>query len=134
MEKTNNGDAKKRSHYSTLPLIYSCSGCSSAAQLTNRIAVSLDRQALAEMSCIAGVGGNVKSLLRKAQSGRKILVLDGCPLHCARHSLEQQGVKIDTHIDLSTQGIKKRLHADASEEDFITVWEGVILPTLKAIS
>jgi uncharacterized metal-binding protein len=43
------------------PLVYSCSGCSSSAQMANYLAVQLDRQGLAEMSCIAGVGGNVKS-------------------------------------------------------------------------
>lgn len=43
---------------SNLPLVYSCSGCSSAAQMANHLAVQLDRTGLAEMSCIAGVGGN----------------------------------------------------------------------------
>ena len=42
-----------------LPLVYSCSGCSSAAQMANQLAVRLDREGLAEMSCIAGVGGGV---------------------------------------------------------------------------
>jgi uncharacterized metal-binding protein len=50
-------------------LIYSCSGCSSAAQTANTVAVRIDRQGLAEMSCIAGVGGDVPSLVRTAKSG-----------------------------------------------------------------
>ncbi|WP_435924161.1 putative zinc-binding protein [Paenibacillus sp. DYY-L-2] len=41
-----------------LPLVYSCSGCSSAAQTANRIAIKMDREKIAEMSCIAGVGGD----------------------------------------------------------------------------
>ena len=41
------------------PLVYSCSGCSSAAQMANYLAVQLDRKGVAEMSCIVGVGGNV---------------------------------------------------------------------------
>ena len=52
-----------------LPLVYSCSGCSSAAQLANHVALQLDREGLAEMSCIAGVGGDVPSLVRLARSG-----------------------------------------------------------------
>ncbi|TAK94969.1 MAG: zinc-binding protein, partial [Aquabacterium sp.] len=40
-------------------LVYACSGCSSAAQLANHLAVRLDREGIAEMSCIAGVGGRV---------------------------------------------------------------------------
>ena len=31
------------------PLVYSCSGCSSAAQLANHVAVRLDRSGVAEM-------------------------------------------------------------------------------------
>lgn len=47
------------------PLIYSCSGCSNVAQLANSLAVRIDRAGLAEMSCIAGVGGDVKPLVKK---------------------------------------------------------------------
>lgn len=43
----------------SLPLVYSCSGCSSAAQMANYMAIQLDKRGDAEMSCIAGVGGNL---------------------------------------------------------------------------
>ncbi|MFB6195347.1 MAG: putative zinc-binding protein, partial [Haloplanus sp.] len=49
--------------YDELPLVYSCSGCSSAAQMANDLAVRLDRERVAEMSCIAGVGGDVGPLV-----------------------------------------------------------------------
>lgn len=71
-----------------LPLVYACSGCSSAAQLANHLAVRLDREQRAEMSCIAGLGGDVRSLVRVAHearaSGRGILAIDGCALACVR--------------------------------------------------
>ena len=57
---------------STLPLVYACSGCSNVAQLANTLAVRLDRSGVAEMSCIAGVGGHVAALVNKARSGRRI--------------------------------------------------------------
>lgn len=38
------------------PLVYSCSGCSNIAQLANDVAIKMDREGIAEMSCIAGVG------------------------------------------------------------------------------
>jgi uncharacterized metal-binding protein len=40
---------------SELPLVYSCSGCSSAAQMANSIALRLDREGHAEMSCISEI-------------------------------------------------------------------------------
>lgn len=36
----------------TLPLVYSCSGCSSAAQLVNAVAIKLDRSGAAEEALI----------------------------------------------------------------------------------
>ena len=97
------------------PLVYSCSGCSQVAQLANRIAVYLDRNNLAEMSCIAGIGGQVKPLMRLARSGRPILVIDGCPLKCAQRSLNIIDVTEDHYILLSEFGLKK--HCDEEYED-----------------
>lgn len=100
-----------------LPLVYSCSGCSSAAQMANHVAVELDRAEVAEMSCIAGVGGNVPHLVRIARSGRPILALDGCPLQCVKNSLAQRGVTPTRHILLHEHGIKKRYRTEFDMED-----------------
>jgi len=94
------------------PLVYSCSGCSSAAQMANYIAIQLDRANIAEMSCIAGVGGNVKNLVRTAISGRKIIVIDGCPLACSKACLNKHKVNPEIHIDLSSMNVSKRFHED----------------------
>jgi uncharacterized metal-binding protein len=90
------------------PLVYSCSGCSSAAQMANWIALQLDREGTAEMSCIAGVGGNVPKLVRIARSGRMIVAIDGCQLACARHCLRNCGVEPARHIILSSWGVPNR--------------------------
>ncbi|GAB3141549.1 hypothetical protein GCM10027290_14480 [Micromonospora sonneratiae] len=99
------------------PIVYSCSGCSSAAQLANALAIRLDRLEAAEMSCIAGLGGDVPSLLRLARSGRPILALDGCPLVCVQATLGRHGITPDSHVILSRYGIRKRRHADFDEQD-----------------
>lgn len=96
----------------TLPLVYSCSGCSSAAQLANHVALQLDRRGIAEMSCIAGVGGDVPSLVKLAHSGRPIIAIDGCPLVCASKCLERHNIAPDTHLQLQDYGVRKRLHED----------------------
>ncbi len=93
-------------------IVYSCSGCSSAAQMANYMAVQLDRQNIAEMSCIAGVGGNVKSLVQKAKSGKKIIAIDGCPLACSKACLANHGINPVVHIDLSDFNVRKLKHED----------------------
>lgn len=102
---------------SRLPLVYSCSGCSSAAQLANYLAVKLDRTKLAEMSCIAGVGGGVPSLVRVAKSGRSIISIDGCPLRCVQACLKRHGVNPSLHFTLSDHKVRKTFHEDFSSED-----------------
>ena len=95
-----------------LPLVYSCSGCSSAAQLANHVAVQMDRRGVAEMSCIAGVGGDVPKLVKVAKSGRSIIALDGCPLECVQSTLARHGVTPARHYLLHEYGVKKRNHQD----------------------
>ena len=95
-----------------LPLVYSCSGCSSAAQLANHLAIRLDRTGKAEMSCIAGVGGDVPSLVRVATSGRPIVAIDGCALKCVQSCLARHGVQPAIHYDLTQFGVKKRFKTD----------------------
>lgn len=95
-----------------LPLVYSCSGCSSAAQMANHVALQLDRRNAAEMSCIAGVGGDVPALVKVARSGRPIIAIDGCALACAKSCLQRHGVAPDLYYQLNQHGVKKRFHAD----------------------
>lgn len=99
-----------------LPLVYSCSGCSSAAQAANHIALQLDRRGVAEMSCIAGVGGDVPHLVKIATSGRPVIALDGCALACAKSCLARHGVQPDRYYQLQEHGIRKRYHADFERE------------------
>lgn len=100
-----------------LPLMYSCSGCSNLAQLANDVAVHLDRTGAVEMSCIAGVGGDVPALVRIATSGRPIVAIDGCALQCVRHTLARHGVTPAAHHVLTERGLRKQQHADLRLED-----------------
>lgn len=106
-----------------LPLVYSCSGCSNLAQLANDLALRLDRDGLAEMSCIAGVGGDVPALVKKACSGRTIVALDGCHLHCVQGCLARHDVKAAHEVTLTEYGLKKRYREDAQVQDFEMLYE-----------
>ncbi len=88
-------------------VVYACSGCSDAGELANRIARQLARDGAAEMSCLAGIGGRVKSLVSKAENAEHILVVDGCPLNCAAHTLKLAGFKNFAHLELHTLGFRK---------------------------
>ena len=116
------------------PLVYSCSGCSSAAQMANSFAIRLDRDGAAEMSCIAGVGGGVTGLVKTAQSGRSILALDGCVLACTAACLAKAGVTADIHLVLSDHGVKKRRHADFDQAQAAEIYIREVLPAATTLA
>lgn len=116
-----------------LPVVYSCSGSSNVAQLTNHLAVKLDREQIAEMSCITGVGGNVKPLVHKAKHAEKIIVIDGCQLKCALHCLKNQDIEPDIHVTLTEDfQMKKIFHEDFSREDADRIYD-VVAEKIKAL-
>jgi len=107
-------------------LVYSCSGSSNVAQLANYIAVRLDRLRLAEMSCVAGVGGDVRALVRKATSGQPVVAIDGCPLRCSETVLAVRGITPERSVRLHERGLKKRRHTDFDDEQREMVFREVL--------
>jgi uncharacterized metal-binding protein len=88
-------------------VVYSCSGCSDAGEIADRIARQLAREGAAQMSCLAGIGGRVKSLVSTAEKAEHILAVDGCPLNCAAHTLKLAGFQKFDHLELHKIGIRK---------------------------
>jgi len=101
--------------------------------MANQLAIRLDRAGLAEMSCIAGVGGGVTGLVRTARSGRRILALDGCVLACVKACLAQAGVEPDRHLVLADYGVRKRKHADVDQEQASQVYAEHVRPQAQAL-
>ncbi|HXC35255.1 MAG TPA: putative zinc-binding protein [Candidatus Acidoferrales bacterium] len=73
--------------------MYACSGCSDAGEIADCIARRLTREGLAQISCLAGIGGRVKNHMLKAEKAERILVVDGCPLNCAANTLKLAGIE-----------------------------------------
>ncbi len=102
--------------------------------MANSLAIRLDRDGVAEMSCIAGVGGGVTGLVKTAQNGRPILALDGCVLACTAACLAQAGVTADIHLVLSDHGVKKRRHADFDQTQAAEIYIREVLPAATALA
>ena len=65
-------------------------------------------RATARRKCPAlGIGGRVKSLVLKAENAERILVVDGCLLNCAAHTLKLAGFQKFDHLELHQIGIRK---------------------------
>ena len=59
------------------------------------------------MSCLAGVGGRVKSIMTTIQRAPELLMIDGCPLECGANSLRLAGITEFKHLKLHEQGVRK---------------------------
>ena len=106
-DSLNNRRAPAEASIKPKTVVYACSGCSDAGELADRIARRLAGAGVAEMSCLAGVGGRVKPLMNKAAGAEHILAIDGCPLNCTRHTLELAGFKPSSHLELHRLGLRK---------------------------
>jgi uncharacterized metal-binding protein len=103
----NNDNSNPKGPKKPTTVVYACSGCSDAGEIADRVARQLTRDGAAQMSCLAGIGGRVKSLVMKAENAERILVVDGCPLNCAAHTLKLAGFQKLDHLELHKIGIRK---------------------------
>ena len=88
-------------------VIFACSGAADVGKIADLSARKLTDDGVGKMSCLAGVGGRVKPLMEITKAAKVILVIDGCPLHCGRNTLEQAGFKTFEHLCLADIGLVK---------------------------
>ena len=96
------------------PIVYACSGCSNLAQMANDIALNMDRDGIAEMSCVSGVIGRVTPIADLASTGRPVFAVDGCNLACTKACLDACDIPIEMHFDLSQFGLEKKSNQESS--------------------
>jgi uncharacterized metal-binding protein len=104
--------------------------------MANHLALTLYHEGRAEMSCIAGLGGDVPSLVRTAkkaaEDGRPIVAIDGCALACVQHTLERHGITATVCHELQQYEVRKIKGQDFDPDEANEVLEQVILPSLPA--
>lgn len=103
--------------------IFPCVGASNVGQLSNKIAIELEKQNIGNLMCIAGIGARASGLMKSAEASDRIIAIDGCPVNCASKTLELAGFKVDRHIVISEFGIKKTKEKELKEDEFSKVLE-----------
>lgn len=98
-------------------LIFPCSGGSNVGQISNESAKGLTELQFGKMYCLAGVGGHVNGIIESTKKAKKIVAIDGCPVHCVRKTLEHAGFKPDVHVIVTEQGIEKNGSLDIKQDN-----------------
>jgi uncharacterized metal-binding protein len=88
-------------------LIFACSGAADVGAVADQAARKLTKDGAGRMFCLAGIGGRVSGIMATTESAARILAIDGCPLNCAKNSLEQAGFKTYEHLQLADLGMEK---------------------------
>ena len=101
-------------------LIFSCSGAADVGHVSDLAARQLTREGVGKMFCLAGIGGRVSGIVASTEAASAILAIDGCPLDCARKTLEEAGFTQYGHLQLSDLGMEKG-KTPATQENVDTV-------------
>jgi uncharacterized metal-binding protein len=88
-------------------MIFACSGGADLGAVTDWAARELTADNCGKMFCLAGLGGKVKPILDATRTAKRLVVLDGCQLDCARHTLLNAGFTPTLHVRVTDLGFKK---------------------------
>jgi len=69
------------------------------------------------MFCLAGIGGHVSGIVESTRAARRILAIDGCPVQCAKKTLEHAGFQVSDPVRVTDAGIEKDYSFDLNPEE-----------------
>jgi uncharacterized metal-binding protein len=98
-------------------LFFSCSGGANVGQIANETVKRLADQGIGGMSCLAGIGGHVSGFAEATREVKKVVAIDGCPVHCARKTLEHAECPVAVHVVVTDVGIKKKFDFQLNYKD-----------------
>ncbi len=87
-------------------LIYACSGAADVGEIADRVVRKLRKQGNFLMTCLAGIGAGLSGYVQSAKGAEQNITIDGCPVACARKTLERIGVTPTSYI-LTELGLVK---------------------------
>ena len=88
-------------------LFYACSGGANVAEVADRAARELMFEGLGTMFCLAGLGAGIQGMIQTAKDADLNVVLDGCPLDCAKKIFEKCGLTNWVQIRVTDLDIEK---------------------------
>jgi len=109
-------------------IIFPCAGQANVGQLTNLAALRLRDEGYGSVACIALLATGTETLVAGALEAGEVVILDGCPMQCAKKIAGAQGVAAGQHLVLTEMGIAKGASKDYTQGDVETVvsacWKG----------
>ena len=109
-------------------IIFPCAGQANTGQLTNLAALQLTEEGYGSIACVALLAIGAEGLLANAKKADEVIVLDGCPMHCAKKIPGVHSIVPGQHIVVTDLDLVKSGSWDYIDKDIETVvsaaWEG----------
>src|SRR5512136_2290026 len=109
-------------------IIFPCAGQANVGQLTNLAALQLTEEGYGSIACAALLATGAESLVANALNADEVVILDGCPMLCAKKIAGAQGIAAGQHLVLTELGITKGPSKSYTEDDVENVvaacWKG----------
>jgi uncharacterized metal-binding protein len=109
-------------------IIFPCAGQANVGQLTNLAAIQLTEEGYGSIACVALLAIGTESLIANAMNADEVVILDGCPMLCAKKIAGAQGVAAGQHLVMTELGITKgpsKSYTDDDIEKVVTAcWKG----------
>lgn len=104
-------------------LVFACSGGANVAEISDRAARQFMKDGRGSMFCLAGLGAEIPNMIQTARDADVNLVIDGCPIDCARKIFEKVGLTNTTFIRVTDLGIEKKKGEPITEAQVACVVE-----------
>jgi uncharacterized metal-binding protein len=97
-------------------LLYACSGGANVAEISDRAARQLMKTGYGSMFCLAGLGAEIQGMVQTAKEADLNVVLEGCPMDCAKKIFDRLGLKNYVQIRATDLGIEKKKGVPITDE------------------
>jgi len=104
-------------------LLYACSGGANVAEVADRAARELMFEGKGTMWCLAGLGAGIQGMIQTAKDADLNVVIDGCPMDCAKKIFDNAGVTNYVQVKVTDLGIEKVKGVRATDEQVAAAME-----------
>jgi uncharacterized metal-binding protein len=102
-------------------IIFPCAGQANVGQLTNLAAVRLTEEGYGSIACASLLAIGTESLIASALNADEVVVLDGCPMQCAKKIAGAQGIAAGQYLVMTELGIAKGPSRSYTDDDIETI-------------
>jgi len=106
-------------------ILLTCSGASNVGQMSHQAVVELAQEGFGKFFCLAGIGAHLNKFVEAAKNNPEVVVIDGCPVGCAKRIVEHAEISVGKYMVVSKLGFEKTHVLKTREEEIEKVKRAV---------